>query len=68
MEFKYDSGGSPIQDYFPRSLENLSNISRTTSVNLDPRCRIDMRLRGPSGSLYALGFCIRALNPLELEH
>ena len=68
MEFELDSDTCPIQHHFPRSLDNLGNISHITSINLDFYDRMSMRLQGPSGGLYALGFCDGIPDSLESEH
>ena len=52
LEFSSDDRSPPPQDYFPRSLDNLSNISYITSINLDFSPRgIKIQLGGPSGYL-----------------
>ena len=68
MEFELGSDSSPIDDHFPRSLDNLGNISHITSVNLNFSHRMDMRLQGPSGILQAFGTSDEASDPLESDH
>jgi hypothetical protein len=46
---------SPIPDHLSRSLDNLTNVSRVTSISLDFSSRMAMRLKGPSGDLYVIG-------------
>jgi len=55
LEFPFGHGTSPIPDYLPTPLDNLSNISHVTSVNFDFGSGISMRLKGPSGCLYVFG-------------
>ena len=55
MEFQFNFWDTPVLDYFPKSLDNLSNISHITSLNLNFGSGVAMRLQGPSGCLYALG-------------
>jgi len=54
-EFPFGHGISPIPDYLPTPLNNLSNISHITSVNFDFSSGIAMRLNGPNGDLYVFG-------------
>jgi hypothetical protein len=46
--------GPPIPDYLLRSLDNLSNISHITSVNLNFDSQMGVRFKGPSGGLYVI--------------
>ena len=52
LQFDSDDRSPPPQDYFPRSLDNFSNISYITSISLDFSHRgIKIQLEGPSGGL-----------------
>ena len=69
QEFEYDCETSLVSDYFPKSLDNLDNISHVTSINLSFYSGMGMRLNGPSGSLYALGtWADGDLSPSISEH
>lgn len=57
LEFKVNNETVPISDYLPTPLDNLSNISRITSVNLSFQSGMAMRLGGPNGGLYVVGTC-----------
>jgi len=51
LEFGFDGEIFPIIDYLPRSLDNVKNISRVTSINLAFDLGVAIRVNGPSGSL-----------------
>ena len=55
LEFEVNNVNEPIPDYLPTPLDNLRNISRITSVNLDFQSGMAMRLGGPNGGLYVVG-------------
>ena len=55
LKFKFFGEESPIPDYFPKSIDNLNNISHVTSIGLNLSFGMDMRLQGPGGGLYVLG-------------
>ena len=55
LEFWFGGESSPIPYFLPRSIDNLNNISHITSINLDFRSGVAMRLKGPSGGLYMFG-------------
>ena len=60
LEFTFSGDRSPIPDYLPRSLDNLSNISHITSIKVDFDSGVAMRLKGPNRDLHVLGFRIDA--------
>ena len=69
LEFQFGGERSPIPDYLPRSLDNLGNISHITSINFHFGSGVYMRLKGPNGGLYVLGFWRdRDLAPPILYH
>ena len=70
LQFDSNNRSPPPQDYFPRSLDNLSNISYITSISLDFSHRgIKIQLEGPSGGLLMGGNGVgSALNPLNPGH
>ena len=55
LKFKFFGEEFPIPDYFPKSIDNLNNISHVTSVGLNLSFGMDMRLSGPREGLYVLG-------------
>jgi len=55
LGFRFGDEFSPTPDYFPTPINNLSNISHMTSINLFFGAEMGMRLKGPSGVLYAFG-------------
>jgi len=63
LEFTYSGKESPIPSYLPNPLDRLHNISHITTVNLrlasEQRC---VRLSGPSGELYMVGWWTRSGN------
>ena len=52
LDFSPLDRNTEIQDYLPRSLEDLNNISHITSIWLNFKSGMAVQLEGPSGSLY----------------
>ena len=56
IRFTFNGENSPILDNLPKNLNNLSNLSRVTAINLTfDATEKSVRLRGPSGGLYIRG-------------
>ena len=51
----FGDGSLPIPDHLPGSLDNLGNISHTTSISIHVCSGIRMWFNGPSGGLYVDG-------------
>ena len=69
LDFKLSGERSQILDYLPRSIDNLNNISRITSVNLDFRSGVTIWFSGSNGDLYVSGgWVFRRPIPPILEH
>ena len=65
LEFNLDSERTPIPDYLPKRLDNLSHI---TEINLSCNLGLCLRLNGPSGGLYVLGHRTGAITSLTVAN
>jgi len=71
LDFRFGGDKSPLPDHLPKTVKNLENIFRVTTVNLcfDAREKL-VQLIGPSGRLYMHGHWeddVKIAPPLSLD-